>query len=329
MRYPDNKVLILRSRILQLIRSFFFEAGYLEVEVPILTPAPIPEHSIEVFRTEYIDRYNRSHALFLTPSPEIYLKRILSLGAGNLFCVSRAFRNVEQLGAGHNPEFSMLEYYTVDGDYRDSLRVTEELLSHILEGAGEALRAYRREKGREESPAWWRETGIPGATLKELFARHAGLDLDRLIPEQRGIDGATDFEVLFHKLLLEKIEPKIPLEGPYVLWDYPRALRTLATETSDPRYAQRWELYIEGMEVANCFTEEVDPAAVAAYFRDEEALLRRCKVSRPVDPGYPSIFETVPECSGVALGIDRLVAVLLGEKSIKQVMFSAISDMIE
>lgn len=329
MRYPDIKVLSLRSRILQLIRSFFATAGYLEVEVPVLTPAPIPEHSIEVFRTEYIDRYDRGHALFLTPSPEIYLKRLLSLGAGSLFCVSRAFRNVEQLGAGHNPEFSMLEYYTVGGDYRDSLRVTEELLSHILAGAGDELRAYRRERGREESPAWWRKTGIPGATLKELFARHAGIDLDRLISEQTGVDEAGGFEVLFHKVLLEKIEPSIPSEGPYALWDYPRALRTLATETADPRYAQRWELYLEGIEVANCFTEEVDPRAVAAYFRDEEALLPNCRVPRPLDSGYPSIFETVPECSGVALGIDRLVAVLLGEKSIKQVMFSAISDIID
>jgi elongation factor P--(R)-beta-lysine ligase len=329
MRYPDIKALSLRSRILQLVRSFFFEAGYLEVEVPLLTPAPIPEHSIEVFRTEYIDRYDRSHALFLTPSPEIHLKRLLSVGVGNLFCVSRAFRNVEQLGAGHNPEFSMLEYYTVGGDYRDSLRITEKLLTHITEGAGDELRAYRREKGREESPAWWQETAIPGATLRELFARHAGVDLDSLIPEQKGVDDAGGFEVLFHKALLEKIEPNIPSDGPYVLWDYPRALRTLATETEDPRYAERWELYIEGMEVANCFTEEVDPQAVAAYFRDEEALLPGSRVPRPVDHDYPSIFETVPECSGVALGVDRLVAVLLGEKSIKQVMFSAISGMIE
>ncbi|MFW5842431.1 MAG: amino acid--tRNA ligase-related protein [Spirochaetota bacterium] len=329
MRYPDITTLSLRSRILQLIRSFFAGEGYLEVEVPLLTPAPIPEHSIEVFRTEYIDRYDRSHPLFLTPSPEIYLKRLLSLGAGSLFCVSRAFRNVEQLGSSHNPEFSMLEYYTVGGDYRDSLGVTEELLAHILEGAGDELRAYRREKGRETSPAWWRQTGIPGATLKELFARHAGLDLDRLIPEQKGVDSTGAFEVLFHKALLERIEPNIPRDGPYVLWDYPRALRTLATETQDPRYAQRWELYIEGVEVANCFTEEVDPQAVAAYFREEVALLPQSRVPRPVDPEYPSIFETVPACSGVALGIDRLVAVLLGEKSIKQVMFSAFSDMIE
>ena len=336
----DREVLVLRARVLQLIRDFFRDSGYLEVEVPLLTPAPIPEHSIELFQTDYIDRYDASHRLFLTPSPEIYLKRLLAEGVGNLFCLSKAFRNVEQQGAQHHPEFTMLEYYTVDADYRDSLRVTRDLLVHILGVAGTELRAFRQARGRPPAPPWWDWFSpppgadcpgplIPGATLRELFGRCAGEDLDALIPEQKGVDKTTGFEVLFHKLLLEKIEPCIPRDDPYVLWDYPSALRTLATETSDPRYAQRWELYIEGMELANCFTEEVDPKAIEAYFGDEAPLLEEVRVPRPVDFSYPSIFEHVPPCSGVALGVDRLVALLVGEKSIKQVMYSSISDIIE
>ncbi len=311
--------------------------------MPLLTTAPIPEHSIELFRTEYIDRHDRRHALFLAPSPEVHLKRLLAAGMGNLFCLSRAFRNVEQEGSLHSPEFTMLEYYTVGGDYRDSLDVTRDLLAYIRKHGERSVRRYRRERGRPELPSWW-NAEVEGMTVRELFRTLGGVDLDVLIDgynEAKGekvrqtvenlgttVDKGSDFELIFYRVLLEKIEPSLPRDRPYVLWDYPRRIRTLATVGPDPRYAERWELYLNGMEVANCYSEEVSPDVVRAYFQEEDQLLKNCRVPRPVDRGYPAIFETVPPCSGVALGVDRLVAAVLGESTIKPVMFLPMSDRI-
>ena len=131
----DIELLRQRARFTQHVRRFFIDRGYLEVETPLLAPALIPEPALEVFRTEWIDpRSLSARDLFLIPSPELWMKRLLARGSGSLFQICKSFRNCEALGRYHNPEFTMLEWYTVDADYRDSADLTDELLG-FLSGA--------------------------------------------------------------------------------------------------------------------------------------------------------------------------------------------------
>ena len=125
----DIELLRARSRFTQAVRAFFLERRYLEVDTPLLAPALIPEPALEVFRTEWIDpRSLSARELFLIPSPELWMKRLLARGSGNLFQICKAFRNFEALGRYHNPEFTMLEWYTVGAGYLDSADLTDELL---------------------------------------------------------------------------------------------------------------------------------------------------------------------------------------------------------
>ncbi len=143
----DVELLRSRARFTRRSRRFFLERGYLEVETPLLAPALIPEPALEVFRTEWIDpRCLAARELFLVPSPELWMKRLLARGSGSLFQICKSFRNFEALGRYHNPEFTMLEWYTVDADYMDSADLTDELLAYLLAALGAG-------RGRRRRPA--------------------------------------------------------------------------------------------------------------------------------------------------------------------------------
>lgn len=297
----DIELLRSRSRFTAHVRRFFADRGYLEVETPLLAPALIPEPALEVFRTEWIDpRTRSSRELFLVPSPELWMKRLLARGSGSLFQICKCFRNCEALGRYHNPEFTMLEWYTVGADYRDSADLTDELLAHLHDSLGgpEAL-----------APPCLR------LSMNDAFRSLAGLDLERL--QERGAlleaaracgetpaDDET-WEQLFNRLLVCRVEPRLPRGRPLLLTDWPAGVPTLA-RTRGP-IAERWELYIQGVEVANCFTEETDGRRLAALFDEEGRRKAACRVQHPLDSGLLELFDgRFPACSGVALGMDRL-----------------------
>ncbi len=322
-----------RMEVLRHIRQFFLDEGYLEADTPLLAPFLIPEAHIEVFETRFLHPSGAVTPLYLVPSPELWMKRLLALGSGSLFQISRCFRNHESVGAQHNPEFTMLEWYTVGAGYLDSIEVAERLIDRVVRGSGLAHRLSYQGRPVDLRPPFRR------LAMPEAFRRYADLELDRCLGDagllraearRRGIDCPDEepWDDLFHRVFLTLVEPALPTEAPLVLLDYPATVPTLARKRPGTLYAERWELYIGGLELANCYTEETDPARLEAFIRSESRKKAGSRVPHPADHGLPGELRGgLPPCSGVALGVDRLLMLLTDQRSIEGVIFFPFSAM--
>lgn len=323
----NEKVAIIRkkSKFLHIIRDFFAANNYLEVETPHLSPFLLPEPAIEVFKTEYLDGYGNTISCYLIPSPELWMKRLLARGFGNIYQLTRCFRNGESVGTLHNPEFTMCEWYSVDFDYMDSLAFTEELFLYIAENVDFELSV-------DITPPFIR------MSMKEAFRSYAKVDLDEFLSHpaehilwkrlNRMKTKIPDKEELFNTLFLTYVEPCLPKEKPVVLYDYPACIPTFAKKKDSTPYYQRWELYISGHETANCYTEETDPYILKELFKNESERKKNALIPHKIDQEFLHSFDTpFPPCSGVALGIDRFFMTIMNIKSIEGVIlfpFSAI-----
>jgi lysyl-tRNA synthetase class 2 len=303
-----------RSRILTAVREFFLSRDYLETDTPALAPALIPESCLEVFRTEYENPFLGKLDLYLVPSPEVWMKRVIAETRRNVFQVCKCFRNAESLGRIHNPEFSMLEYYTVGATSADNAELTERLFEAC---AGPATPSWARPPFRRMSMAQaFRElAGLDLVALQETEAlasacREAGL----LVP------AGTAWEDAFNIAFLSLVEPRLPGDRPLVLGEYPRQVECLAQNLPGGLWKDRWELYAGGVELANCYVEEADPETVRAYFKKEGRRKEGALVPHRVDDSYPEIFAEFPPCSGVALGFDRFAMLLSGKASLEEVL---------
>ena len=317
----DLSLLENRARFLQATRRFFIEREYLEVETPLLAPFLIPEPSLEVFKTDYIDSEGQETSFFLVPSPELWMKRILASGSGSLFQIAKSFRNVESIEKIHNPEFTLLEWYTVGHNYMDSIVVMEDLMSFLcntVPAKDDLLPPYRR------------------IAMRDAFLQTVDLDLDDLMDRDRIIDASKTlglschrddtWEELFNRIFLSRVEPELPGDRPFILYDYPRAIPTLAK--SRGHYAERWELYMRGVEIANCFSEETSQRNLERLFEGEAIRKKECVVPHRIDRELLRSFEGgFPDCSGVALGMDRLLMVLLGENLLNRVISFPFSEL--
>jgi lysyl-tRNA synthetase class 2 len=310
------------------IRSFFDKRGYLEVDTPLLAPDLIPETCLEVFETSYLpppgSLLREARPYWLIPSPEIWMKPLIARHRVSMYQICKCFRNGESAGHLHSPEFTMLEYYTMEAGYLDSLALTEDLFAALLPAGGEAD-ALR--------PPFLR------ITMEEAFSRWAGFSLaeaareNTLEAEARrlGLDPApgTDRAELYDLIFIHAVEPELPRDRPVALLDYPAFVPCLAQKTADGKAAERWELYVRGIELANCYSEETNPEEVRRYFEAEGALkARSALVPHAVNGNYPDIFlprpgsggMPFPRCSGVAMGLDRLVMALENRRAIGAVL---------
>jgi len=314
------------ARFMREIRTYFAARGYVEVDTPTLAPFLIPEPAIEVFQTQYNGRGGQSRDLWLIPSPELWMKRLLGRGSGSIFQVSRSFRNGDFASPTHNPEFRLLEWYTVGAGYRDSIEVLEGLFSHLLSAGCQT-------NSGEFSPPFAR------LSMQEAFQRYAGIDLalcqntESLVGAARtsgvNVPAQCTWEEAFHIVFLTLVEPALPRERPLVLLDYPALIPTTARRAPDAPWAERWELFIDGVEIANCYTEETDPEALATLLREEQERKKKCRVQHRVDTNLASAFpHGFPKVSGTALGVDRLEMVFSGEKSLQGVILFPFSDIV-
>lgn len=306
-----------RSALYRNIRAFFTEKGYLEVDTPTLSPDLIPEPTIDDFETTFINEFCGSRNLYMIPSPEIFMKKLIAQGWGSVFQISKCFRNCEQLGQIHNPEFSMLEYYTKGFDEEDSIELTKELL--------------RKTAIQEVNPsilAEWEEM-----TVREAVIKYCNIDLDELqrpsdlrtAAEKLGlhIPGPESWDDTFNRIFCTFVETSIPKDRPVLFKDYPKQINCLAKEKGN--YRRRWELYLGGIEVANCYYEEDNPVKVRDYYKDEyqHLIALRAENGKPIpdcDDNYFENFRTFPKCSGVAVGLDRLLMAEGNYKDIKDVI---------
>ena len=291
------KCLRLKSRLLRVIREFFYKHNFIEVDTPVRIKYPTLE--------EYIDA-EQSGELFLRTSPELHMKRLVQAGLERVFQIGPCFRRGERSNK-HRPEFTMLEWYSANADYRDILLQTQSLLQYISQKIyGHHEWTYQDQSFDLRSP--WNEL-----TVKEAFARHAGVELESALAE-------ADFDLV----LVEKIEPTLGIDKPTFLIDYPIQRGALArAKPSDPQFAERWELYITGLELANAYSELTDVEEQRRRF--ESCARSRQKQNREVYPTdiefLDALKDGLPECAGCALGVDRLLMILADCRTIDEVMF--------
>lgn len=313
-----------RSIITDQVRSFFKQHNYLEVDTPLLSPDLIPESSIEIFKTEMINPYRENRNFYLIPSPEIWMKKLLSRGSGDIFQICRSFRNSEQSGNQHNPEFTMLEWYKTGYSYMDNICETENLFHTLIQ----------KETPEHLKPPFVR------MSMEEAFQNYGGFSLEENYKKNQlkemctklkiDFDEEDSWEVLFNRIFLQLVEPALPQDKPLVLYNYPSRIKTLAKDLPGSIWSERWELYAGGMELANCFTEEKDQKKIKEYYLEEKTLKDSLSpVSHPVDERYFEYFgPDFPDCSGVAMGMDRLIMLLTGEASIEGVILFPVSGIL-
>lgn len=290
-----------RSRLLQAVRSFFVSRGYLEVDTPIRLPVPLPEVHIKPFVSE---------GWFLHSSPEQCMKRLLARGYPQLFQICHCFRQ-EEVGCYHQAEFAMLEWYRTGWSYRELMDECVEFLRQLV-GAVPGLDGVRdvdtlQWQGRPISlaPPWSR------LTVAEAFYAYA----DMTVAEALAAD-------MFEEVLVTRIEPRLGWDTPLFLYDYPVELGSLARrKQDDDRVAERFELYIGGIEIANGFSELIDPEEQRRRFAAE------MNKARELGNPYPELPEkfladlaNVGDTAGIALGLDRLFMLLLGCATVAEVV---------
>ncbi|HJP01733.1 MAG TPA: lysine--tRNA ligase [Planctomycetota bacterium] len=308
------EVFIKRSRALSVTRRFLEEQGYLEVETPTLHPL-LGGATARPFVTHH---NALGMDLFLRIAPELYLKRLIVGGLERVFEVSRNFRN-EGLSIRHNPEFTMLELYEAQADYRRMMELTEQLFERLaIEISGGTSIPFRGEQRSFQVP-------FPRHTYADLFREANGCEFDDE-PAVRARAHELEIEDVhedYWKLMNDVFEATVEegLAGPLFVTDYPVQICPLAkSSTEDPRLAERFEVFVAGMELGNAFTELNDPEEQARRF-EEQVASKDPETPGQVDIDYIQALEFgMPPCGGLGIGIDRLLMVLCDQESIRDVL---------
>jgi len=322
---PDRKQLsaaTARQTMYAALRRFFTAAGFAEVETPLLVPAPGMEPHISAcevaFRPE--TDVGSPRTLYLHTSPEYAMKRLLADGMGPIFQICKVFRNGE-VSPSHNPEFTLLELYRPHADY-----------ALVMEDLERALAEVERALG---SPGPFSALPYERVTVRDAVLRHAGVDL-RECPDAPSLARAArgagarlpdqaespSFDDVFFHLFLQKVEPHLGRDRPTYLTEYPASMAALSRlKPSDPTVAERFELYVRGAELANGYSELTDAREQRRRLEEERAL--RGRLGRPAYPLDERFLEAVgrmPPSGGVAVGLDRVLMLLLGASTIDEVL---------
>lgn len=283
-----------RARIIQAARQHFIQEGFLEVETPLRIPAPAPESHIDAIPSD---------GWFLHTSPELCMKRLLAAGYERIFQFCHCWRASER-GNRHLPEFTMLEWYRANADYDDLMTDCENLLTAVACGNRSATIMVQGKEVRLDLP-WQR------LTVREALARFSGVTMEEALATDR-----------FDEIMVEAIEPMLGIGQPTFLCDYPAERGALARlKPSDPSVAERFELYIGGIELANGFSELTDAREQAQRFEQEEQYRRsQGRTPYPEASKFLEELPAMPPSAGIALGVDRLVMVMIGATSIDEVV---------
>ncbi|HEV3164449.1 MAG TPA: lysine--tRNA ligase, partial [Isosphaeraceae bacterium] len=313
---PESMAVFLgRSRVISSFRSRLAEQGFVEVETPTMQPI-----AGGAAARPFVTHHNTLDIdLFLRIAPELYLKRLLVGGMERVFEIGRVYRN-EGISPKHNPEFTMLEAYQAYGDYQSMMDLTESLICGAIEAVGGG---YQRPWGGttiDFTPPW------PRRSYADLFQEHvridpSDLDAVRAKAETLGITtSGKDPDVLVNEVFEEVVEDR--LDGPIFVVDYPAAICPLTKrKASDPKVAQRFELYIKGMELANAYTELNDPILQEALFRNQLAGQAAEDSMATMDEDFVrALKHGMPAAGGLGIGIDRLCMLLLNRPSIRDVI---------
>ena len=324
---PETRArLKVRARLLSRIRRFFDVRGFTEVETPLLVASPGTEPHLTAFETRYRDGC-QDRRLFMHPSPEHAMKRLLGAGFERIFQICKAFRH-EAAGALHHPEFTILEWYRAYADYEAIMADSEALVCALATAINGGPRLRYGDLTVDVTPPWER------LSVGEAFARYAGVEIgpdedrDAFIRSARekghlSVTREDDYASAYFKVFLDSVEGRLGRHRPTILVDYPAGMAALAKRKPEaPHLAERFEIYIAGVELANGFTELNDPSEQRVRF-EAELLERRSNgaAAYPIDEAFLEAMEAgIPPAGGVAVGVDRLLMLLTGAKTIGDVI---------
>lgn len=320
--HPENfnkrqRHLKIRTQIIKGIRTYFDALNFTEVQTPVLQVMPTPDTHIHAFETTRIGHNLKPQkTLGLHTSPEIAMKKLLVAGMENIYQICPVFRNAEE-GTLHSCEFTMLEWYRTHTNYIAMMDDCELMVKSL------GIKLY---KSCNVAGTWER------LTVTDAFAKYAKIDLPSVLSdidafkEVAGVR-TTDidtWEDIFHAVMAEKIEPYLGAQHPTILYDYPVCMAALARKCYDPRFAERFELYICGVELANAYSELTDPKEQRARLQADLAQKKAIYGTiSEIDEDFLRALEYgMPESSGCALGVDRLVMLASEAETIDEVLWT-------
>jgi lysyl-tRNA synthetase class 2 len=328
-----------RARGMAVLRRFFDERGFLEVETPLMVPSPGLELHLDAFRVEGgggsgREAHSRAPAQYLITSPEYQLKRLLAGGLERVYSVAKCFRRGEA-GPQHNPEFTMVEWYRSPGTWQEIANDVAELCVAVAEAIAGGPRLRYQDQALDLSLPW------PSLTVAEAMDRYArvrvdGDELAGVLAERgraaghRVPPGATAWDDVFFHIFLDAVEPHLGRGRPTILHDWPAPLSALARrKPSDPRVVERFEAYAGGLELCNGFGELTDPAEQRQRFEsDLKERARRGLPAYPIDETFlAALAEGLPDCAGVALGIDRLMMLVCDTATLREVVAFTVDEL--
>lgn len=322
-----------RALLNDTIRTFLKERGYLEVETPLFVESPDLSPNLTPFETSATEPNGTKHRGALITSPEFSMKKLLGAGLPAIYSLTKVFRDVEEFGGTHNPEFTMLEWYRQGKDYHFGMDETEALVRTCVAAFQDSLGPSTRplaSLGMTAAP-------FKRVRVRDLFLQYVGLDLDTATKEEQfatcerlGLHPtSTDTESdLFYRLFLAKVEPNLGAD-PIFVYDYPVHQAALSRLTPDGKYGERFELYVGGLELCNAFTELTDAAEQRRRFLAEaEERKTLGKTAFPIDETLLARLSSVGHPTfGNALGVDRLHMLCAGVSSIKEVLLFPAADL--
>lgn len=295
MQKIKKKKLWIRAQIIQAVRTFFIDNDYLEIETPIRIPAPAPEAHIDA---------EVSGDWFLHTSPELCMKQLLAAGYPRIFQICRCFRQKER-GRMHLPEMTMLEWYGAGNNYLDMMEQCEKMIRFAARRSGFEDYLFYQGNSMDLKAPWSR------MSVTDAFDRFTSVSMETAVLQDR-----------FDEVMAIDIEPNLGHKKPLFLYDYPAVGASLARLKPENRsLAERFELYISGMELCNAFTELTDPVEQRLRFEREQKIRSESgKQAYPLPENFLESLQLMPEASGVALGIDRLVMLFTNTNSIDDVV---------
>lgn len=322
-----------RAKIVSLIRDFFVQEDFLEVETPSLVRLPGMEPYLDPVKTELVIG-GKAEGGYLVTSPEYAMKKLLAAGFPKIFQICKSFRGGEEAGRLHNPEFTILEWYRAGADYRNIMEDVENMFRHIAGrfGNGSSKIVYQ---GREIdfSPPW------PKITVREAFQNYAKIDLDTALDRDSLFAAAAakgykispkeKFDDVFFKIFLNEIEPCLNQAKPVIVYDWPAGLAALSRKKAeDPRYAERFEVYAGGLELGNAFSELTDPEEQKERLLEErEQRVKSGKNVYGIDEDFIAALSSgMPASGGIAMGVDRIVMLFTDSKNIGEIQFFPAKD---
>ena len=327
--------LMARWRITTALRAWFATRGFVEVETAALQVSPGNETHLHAFTTELVGSGGERQSLYLHTSPEFACKKLLAAGESRVVSFARVFRNQER-GALHHPEFTMLEWYRANENYEALMDDCAAILVETARAAGAKEFRFRDKTLDPHAPP-------ERLTVADAFERYAGIDVLATVNKGRGERAALAAEAarigvataqddtwgdIFSRVLSERVDPHLGIGRATMLYEYPLPLAALARpKPGDDKTAERFELYACGVELANAFGELTD--VVEQRSRFEAAMAEKQRIHGecyPVDDDFLAALAQMPQASGIALGLERLVMLATGAQRIDQVIWTPVVE---